>query len=63
MLSQWRALGVNPEVVFFGIEPKDMAGWGMDLSDCIREKIPRIIALVVDELKKDGIRVTETMTS
>jgi hydrogenase maturation protease len=57
-LEQWRILGIEPEVVFFGIEPKDMSSWGMELSDCISNKMPKLIELVVNELKNDGILVS-----
>jgi hydrogenase maturation protease len=58
-LDQWQMLGINPEVIFIGIEPEDMSSWGMELSDCIKTKTPRIIDLIILELKKLSINVKE----
>jgi len=58
-LDQWKMLGINPEVIFFGIEPKDMSSWGMELSDCLKDKVPKLIALIVKELIKYAIIITD----
>jgi hydrogenase maturation protease len=58
-LEQWKMLGINPEVIFFGIEPEDMNSWGFDLTPSIQNKIPKLVALVIDQLQVDGIVVTE----
>lgn len=56
-LDQWQLLGINPEVIFIGIEPEDMSSWGMELSDCIKIKTPRLIELLIKELKRLAINV------
>ena len=58
-LDQWKMIGINPEIIFFGIEPEDMSSWGMELSACITAKVPRLIELIIDELKKYKINVKE----
>ena len=59
VIEQWKLMGVLPEVIFLGIEPYDMSSWGMELSDCISNKMPRLIELILDELKKEGVTITE----
>jgi hydrogenase maturation protease len=54
-LDQWKIMGINPEVIFLGIEPEDMSSWGMELSDCIKTKIPILIDMVINEIKKLAI--------
>jgi len=56
-------MGNKPaEVIVIGIEPKDMSD-GIDLSPEIEERIPRIIEIVMEELKmeitNDQIPVTK----
>ena len=58
-LEHWKILGIEPEVTFFGIEPEDMNSWGFDLTSCIQDKMPKLVALVIEELQADGITVTE----
>ena len=58
-LEHWKMLGIEPEVLFFGIEPEDMASWGFDLTPCIQDKMPKLVALVIEQLRADGITVTE----
>lgn len=43
-------LGRSPEVLIFGVEPKEI-DWGMELSPGIRGKLPRVIELVLGELE------------
>jgi hydrogenase maturation protease len=58
-LDQWQMLGINPEIIFIGIEPEDMSSWGMELSDCIKTKILRLIDLIINELNNRAINVNE----
>ena len=58
-LEHWKMLGIEPEVVFFGIEPEDMNSWGFDLTPCIQDKMPKLVALVIEKLRADGITVTD----
>jgi len=58
-LEHWKILGIEPEVMFFGIEPEDMNSWGFDLTPCILDKIPKLVALVIEQLQTDGITVSE----
>jgi hydrogenase maturation protease len=44
-------LGVSPEVVIFGIQPKDL-GWGIGLSPELKRAIPEIIESVLREIYK-----------
>ena len=58
-LEHWKILGIEPEVTFFGIEPEDMNSWGFDLTPCIQDKMPKLVALVIEELHAEGITATE----
>lgn len=40
-----------PKVVIIGIEPKDYSSWGMELSPVIKRRIPKIIKIVITEIK------------
>jgi len=51
--------GNEPEVIFIGIEPEDMYSWGFDLTPCIQDKMPKLVSLVIEQLRADGITVTE----
>jgi hypothetical protein len=35
-----------------------MNSWGFDLTPCIQDKMPKLVALVIDQLQADGITVT-----
>lgn len=43
-------MGKNPRTVIFGIEPKEI-DWGDSLSDEIKEKVPTLVNLVLEEIK------------
>jgi len=57
-LEHWKMLGIEPEVIFLGIEPEDMSSWGFDLTPCIQDKMPKLVNLIIEELKTEGIAVT-----
>ena len=46
-------IGKTPRTTVIGVEPKSLE-MGMELSPEIKEKVPRIIELVVDELKSSS---------
>lgn len=58
-LYQWQMLGISPEIIFIGIEPEDMSSWGSELSNCLKDKIPKLKALIVNELINKAIIITE----
>jgi hydrogenase maturation protease len=39
------------KVIIFGIEPQEI-GWGLELSEELKQKIPQILSLVREELEK-----------
>ena len=39
------------KVIMFGIEPQEI-GWGLELSEELKQKIPQILSLVREELEK-----------
>ncbi len=43
-------MGSKPHTVILGIEPKDI-DWGEGLSDEIKEKVPALVNLVLEEIK------------
>ncbi len=58
-LEQWKILGFEPEVIFFGIEPQDIVSWGFELTPVVQENIPKLITLIIEQLQADGITVAE----
>ena len=40
---------VPQEIVIIGVEPKEI-GWGLELTDVLKEKIPQIVNLVLEEV-------------
>ncbi len=42
-------LGVSPDVIIFGIQPKEI-GWGIGLSQELRREVPEIVKVVLKEL-------------
>lgn len=53
-LSMLEKMGHKPNsTVIIGIEPKEIT-WGLELSKEIKEKIPEIIELVLNEVSKDA---------
>ena len=50
-LTMARLTGCSPhDIIILGIEPKEL-GWGLELSPEIKAVIPRVIELVMSELK------------
>ncbi|HCJ67629.1 MAG TPA: hypothetical protein DHV62_10040, partial [Elusimicrobia bacterium] len=45
-----------PQVVIIGIEPKDYSSWGMELSPLIKRRIPKIIKIVITEIKNKRLQ-------
>lgn len=52
VLALSKLIGVTPHTTVIGVEPKSLE-MGMELSPEIKAKIPRIIELILDELKTD----------
>lgn len=48
-MSMVKLLGKNPRVTVFGIEP-EIIDWGLDLSEKIEKKMPRLLELVNEEV-------------
>jgi hydrogenase maturation protease len=44
--------GGKPETVIIAVQPKDVSSWSLELSDEVRAVIPRVEALIREELKK-----------
>lgn len=52
VLSVLKILGHSPRTSIIGIEPKSL-DLGMELSEVVKEKVPRIVELVLKELTED----------
>lgn len=48
-----RVMEKLPETVIFGIQPGKI-DWGMELTPEVAEKVPRLVELVLEEIKKDS---------
>ena len=50
--------GIEPEVVIIGIEPKEITP-SLELTDTVKDKLPRLVELTVEELEKRGFTVNK----
>jgi len=50
VMEMGKLLGFQPQVVIIGIEPKEI-DWGMELSEEVKAKLPKVISLVLEEIK------------
>jgi len=46
--------GGKPKTVIIGVQPRDVTSWSLDLSDELKEVIPKVKDLIFEELKKIG---------
>ncbi len=51
------------QVVILGIQPEDISGWGLDLTDTIEAKVPRLMELVTGELEALGVKCTKYLSA
>ncbi len=51
LLTDINRMGYNPEVIIIGVEPKEIC-FDLELSDEIREQIPKVIKEVKEELER-----------
>ena len=47
--------GERPETVIIAVQPKDVRSCSMELNDEVKAAIPKVINLVLEELKKRGV--------
>lgn len=59
MFAIAEAMGKKHDAVIIGVQPLDMASWGLELTPAIEAKVPEIIGLVLCELETLGIRPVE----
>lgn len=52
ILQMAELTGAKPKTIIIGIQPKDISSWSLDLSDEIKDAIPRVKDLVFEELKR-----------
>jgi len=57
VFNQAKLLGERPKVTIVGIEPEDISPWGMELSPIIKEKIPALIDMTLNELEQLGVKI------
>ena len=55
VLNMTELTGERPETIIIAVQPKDVETCSMELNKEIRAVIPKIIELVIDELKSRGI--------
>lgn len=51
-------MGKRPEAVVIGMEPEDYRNMGIEMTDRCREKMPKLIAHVLEELEAMGGKAT-----
>ena len=47
-------MGKRPEAVVIGMEPEEYKNMGTELTDCCREKLPKLITHILEELEAMG---------
>ncbi|WP_136798936.1 MULTISPECIES: HyaD/HybD family hydrogenase maturation endopeptidase [Desulfosediminicola] len=52
-------LGMLPETVMIGCEPKDLSAWGTELTEEVAAARPQMIARVIDEIRAAGGEVMQ----
>ncbi len=52
VLNMAEMTGGKPKTVIIGVQPKDVISWSTELSDELRAVIPKVKALVLEELNK-----------
>lgn len=52
VLHMTELTGKRPETIIIAVQPKDVKSCSMELSDEIRAVIPKVIELIIEELKK-----------
>jgi len=52
VLQMTAITGRKPQTVIIGVQPKDASSWGLELSSELKAVIPRVKALVLEELGK-----------
>src|SRR5208283_859893 len=52
ILQMAEMTGAKPETVIIGVQPKDATSWSLELSDEVKAVIPKVKALVLEELEK-----------
>jgi hydrogenase maturation protease len=52
ILQMAEMTGAKPETVIIGVQPKDASSWSLELSDEVKAVIPKVKALVIEELEK-----------
>jgi len=52
VLSLTSLTGRMPETIIFGIQPVDVSSWSLELSDAVRESVPKIRELVFAEIER-----------
>jgi len=55
VLNMTELTGEKPETIIIAVQPKDVKTCSMELNEEIRAVIPKVIKLVIDELKSRGI--------
>jgi hydrogenase maturation protease len=55
VLHMTELTGKRPETIIIAVQPKDVKSCSMELNDEIRAVIPRVIELIIEELKKHGV--------
>ncbi len=61
VLQMTELTGKRPETVIIAVQPKDVTSPSMELNEEIRAVIPKVIELVMEELKKREVLLEETL--
>ncbi len=52
ILQMAELTGARPKTIIIGVQPKDVSSWSLELSDEVKEAIPKVKDLVFEELKR-----------
>lgn len=52
VLRMTELTGRKPSTVIIGVQPKDVASWSLEMSDELKAVVPKVKALIADELRR-----------
>lgn len=52
ILQMAELTGAKPRTIIIGVQPKDVSSWSLDLSDEVKEIIPKVKELIFEELRR-----------
>jgi hydrogenase maturation protease len=55
VLQMTALTGERPETIIIAVQPKEVNAWSLEMNEEVKAAIPKVIDLVLEELKKRGV--------